>query len=597
MELFFFRDRECDRWHQRVDEEYAAACRYRQHAKGLLLAIHDARTIVKLLCCLPRHPDLEDTIDHRLKSMTFGAASALTKAEAYVASVRVAEGSESVGVKTGSFAGKVGVAAKDAVQPSEAPPPVYPPDGLPDGLIKAGLEEAMRISRRALPAWPSHVHDFVRLAMIAHGAAKALAIRDAFQYYSEALRATHERTCHLVAVLTKLGMATDSRLEALRQRMATSDEAADYDGVHIKGSALASELQTMCNRQLHLTKHSNLLRGVQEANALLLQMVERLRSTAHGPGTVFPVVVAAVGSPLGEQMERLFVAGDGSRGVRSNFVPAEFGALCSLLTAVDGATRALDGNMRAVISAEGWPPPACARRTRVKTDGALDCHRCLRRFSKQWAFSGVCWQCEGEIRTEGTCPFDNAARSTKDGRAAAHHAFCVHQGKCLVCDGGFAPCPVCRLARGDGERCVEICADIAQQPGASECPVTVFLDFDRTLCSTKGGRSPLVGVHSTDAELASLAASHATYIVTRNPHEAEIRAFLSERNVRVTAVCIVPKRASKASVMLDIMPSLAIAESGGVRAIFVDDDVRELARPSVAELPGLLRVLFRRTGL
>jgi hypothetical protein len=34
-----------------------------------------------------------------------------------------------------------------------------------------------------------------------------------------------------------------------------------------------------------------------------------------------------------------------------------------------------------------------------------------------------------------------------------------------------------------------------------------------------------------------------------------------------------------------------------VQAVFVDDDVRELMRPSVSELPGLLRVLFRRTGL
>ena len=33
-----------------------------------------------------------------------------------------------------------------------------------------------------------------------------------------------------------------------------------------------------------------------------------------------------------------------------------------------------------------------------------------------------------------------------------------------------------------------------------------------------------------------------------------------------------------------------------IRAVFIDDDVRELMRPDVVQLP-LLRVLFRRTGL
>ena len=31
------------------------------------------------------------------------------------------------------------------------------------------------------------------------------------------------------------------------------------------------------------------------------------------------------------------------------------------------------------------------------------------------------------------------------------HAFCRHQQRCAVCDGGFAPCRRCRLAQGDGE--------------------------------------------------------------------------------------------------------------------------------------------------
>ena len=75
----------------------------------------------------------------------------------------------------------------------------------------------------------------------------------------------------------------------------------------------------------------------------------------------------------------------------------------------------------------------------------------------------------------------------------------------------------------------------------------------------------------------------------------------------------VPKRASKADAMLQLLPSLrgqgGAREGGGgdggtgevgrdcpLLGAFVDDDIRELTRPSVMELP-LMRILFRRTGL
>jgi hypothetical protein len=215
------------------------------------------------------------------------------------------------------------------------------------------------------------------------------------------------------------------------------------------------------------------------------------------------------------------------------------------------------------------------------------------------------------------CPYESRARTNADGRAAASHAFCPHQAKCAVCDGGFLPCPVCKLARGDGERCAEICAELVPAP-----PRAVFVDFDRTLCSTKGGRSPLLGLHTLDSELAGLAATFPVHVVTRNPHRAEIESFLAARGVAVAGVHVVPKRVSKAEVMVALLPDLrreergvhggvpphAEAQSGDadppaaslpsphVIAVFIDDDVRELSRTTVAELP-LLRVLFRRTGL
>ena len=167
---------------------------------------------------------------------------------------------------------------------------------------------------------------------------------------------------------------------------------------------------------LHLTKHLNLLNGLAEANALVVAMIEGLdvEGKGHEEGR-------GGGNQI-EQLERRFVAGDGSRGVRSLFVPPEFAALCGLvlieerrsnshlalrqaclallrlltprvrspygwqLTSVDASARELDVEMRGVIAQEGWPPPAHAMRTRVRTDGSLACHSCSRTFSKSWCF-------------------------------------------------------------------------------------------------------------------------------------------------------------------------------------------------------------------
>jgi len=190
-------------------------------------------------------------------------------------------------------------------------------------------------------------------------------------------------------------------------------------------------------------------------------------------------------------------------------------------------------------------------------------------------------------------------------------------GRCAVCDGGFAPCFVCRLAQGDGEAVAGLCADLSAQmqpppplppppppPPPPHClrsdggvvadsKLTAFFDFDRTLCTTKSGGSPLQGRHSLDTELAAVAAALPTYVVTRNSHAAEIATFLAQRGVRIAGVKVVPKKESKASAMLALCPELADPDAG-LRAVFVDDDVFECIDPAVAALPGLLRVLFRR---
>ena len=52
---------------------------------------------------------------------------------------------------------------------------------------------------------------------------------------------------------------------------------------------------------------------------------------------------------------------------------------------------------------------------------------------------------------------------------------------------------VCCLHQGDG-------ADVAALVATMSPPPTLYVDFDRTLCSTRGG-SPLKGNHSIDEEL------------------------------------------------------------------------------------------------
>ena len=50
---------------------------------------------------------------------------------------------------------------------------------------------------------------------------------------------------------------------------------------------------------------------------------------------------------------------------------------------------------------------------------------------------------------------------------------------------------------------------------------TLFMDFDRTLCTTKTGSSPLNGRHALDPELMGLACSHPNvHVVTRNCNTA-----------------------------------------------------------------------------
>lgn len=64
---------------------------------------------------------------------------------------------------------------------------------------------------------------------------------------------------------------------------------------------------------------------------------------------------------------------------------------------------------------------------------------------------------------------------------------------------------------GDGE---EVAA-IVEASRESSAAGFVFLDFDRTLCTTKTGNSPLHGKHALDPELLGIACSHPNVHVVR----------------------------------------------------------------------------------
>ena len=169
----------------------------------------------------------------------------------------------------------------------------------------------------------------------------------------------------------------------------------------------------------------------------------------------------------------------------------------------------------------------------------------------------VCFVCEERARDAGRCPY---RKSCQPGN------FCLHAGRCIACEGWS--CDDCRLLRGDGEDvslqyidhvCGQLCtlclgvslliapyASLAHQVlSAVERlePSVIFLDFDRTLASTKSGGEPVVGKHTVDTQLLSLCLQHPNvHVVTRNSHQEAIVTFLEAAGLPHSGVHHVAKK-------------------------------------------------------
>ena len=325
----------------------------------------------------------------------------------------------------------------------------------------------------------------------------------------------------------------------------------------------------------------------------------------------------------------MFLAGDAalSRGAAMCY-PRGF-VLPALLAGHRRRAAAYGAAMGAAVAAEGWPPPArtaCGMRVR----GKHMCRVCGERFSHVFASRGICVRCEAAERAAGRCPFRAACA------AASRATFCrcaaaVGHGDgnsgggdgdgdgdgdgggdgdgdgngCSVAGGGAGgggaggrcmrceewSCEACGLVQGDGELVGALVARLS--------PGVLFLDFDRTLCSTRHGERPVAGAHALDGALVAAAAEHPrVVVVTRNNHRAEIEAMLAAGGLGHAAVRCVGRRHGNDKVAVVGDRALWGGEDqGGALAVFVDDDIAELSSDALVDLSSegrLLRVLFRR---
>ena len=276
--------------------------------------------------------------------------------------------------------------------------------------------------------------------------------------------------------------------------------------------------------------------------------------------------------------ERLFLAGDCDSDTRTSMcVPHDFVA-AKLFRDHSGVADAHKARMMQQLAEQGWPPWLRVEKherahgaPKAESSNELLCSACKRTFSKLWVHRGVCCECEQRRRMQGVCPFN---------AACAPAAFCPHARKCFVCDAWS--CATCRLTRGDSSDVLTLVEQVR--------PEHIFLDFDRTLATTRGGGSPLHGAHRADPELLGLFGTHTgrVHVVTRNSYRDDIIQFLLKKGVAAQSIDVhtVMKGQSKASLVCD---KTTYARPG----IFVDDSIAEHLDPKLRE-PGLHRVVFVR---
>lgn len=524
------------------EDGYARCFRYREicvaagRCKGAMLAIFDARMFTKSICCVPRMPTAMRP--KRLACMP----------RSFVTSGFVKKGVELVSARAAKEA-QVGLDVWSGGTHSTD----YSPEDSTKPALTSRFDALMRRVRDEL-ALPPHVVRFIECSLIARGAAKALVIQSELEAYRDAA--------------TRVCDAADWTIQTLRKEHRDPDavlrDDMGCDGV----TPLATEA----------TEES--LKALQSACK-----ADRTANTLQGAAPATRETAKWIGKILDEPKRTFFAAGDCD--ATTSFVPDDF-AISSLIASYAPTIEKYQDAMLDEL-AEAFDSRATLKVVDDKpwtrhVSGSQKCVRCARSYSNLWVTGKTCISCEHAARRAGTCPISSPCLP---------EAFCPHARRCLKCERHS--CDRCGLRCGDAEDVVALVEEISAD--------AVFLDFDRTICATKRGASPLPSFalelpldsdrlaeaasrRAADAELLGLLTSHPNaYVVTRNSHVKEIELYLRLHGVDAPKVRHVAKGESKSSV---------IAQTPFTRAVFADDDARELLKSDARAIPGLRLVLFKR---
>lgn len=489
---------------------------------GAVTALFDARRFGKLICNLPRHPDIG--VPAKLlelpsslevwKSLERSRQNLANQNELHAywmmrhsdkTEVNVEEIDELEGVNTAAV---VKPTLRDQAWKSESHMVASPYNMVTTDLLARVVA--------AVPEIPAQGRHYIKTVLIARGATKAITIREAQQKYLRVLE----------GVLTDAG-------QLMTELEAPSPEAHKATFLHVTKR-----------------KFRNATKGIIHALSEMLRWLQRISVITRGEDCMFV---------------------SGSTGAAA-FVPQGFADILRPYRSQVSKYRAV---MLSELTLTGRPRSM----TSGKESNFRTCNCCKQQYSRLWVHRGVCFLCEDVIRSEGRCPYNVRCGS---------RSFCPHSRCCFVCDQ--VSCEECRLFHGDGE-------DVWQLVGHLR-PDVVFLDFDRTLATTKSGASPLSGNHSVDPDLAGVCASHEqVHIVTRSSRKADIHEFLSTKGVKVYCVHSVKVDGwqNKAEVINAVLATLP-PES---MALFVDDDICELTHLGLLPLVKqhrLHRLLFVRAG-
>ena len=627
---------------------YREVCVAHMRCKGASHAAYDGRVLTKQICCVPRHPDAPRPARLERMPASLTTRSWLRQArDALRAAGDDDDGDDDDGDDDGDDTGDAGDDIIDIINTGDdsinTGDDVVKEEGTKtparaalDAFL-AGVARRVRESRDDIfLIFPKHVAALLERVLIARGGAKALAIRNETERYAAHLEAT-----------ARAFEKVSARLEARTRSVETV--LIDDFGAHLRVCSFPETYDDSGLRDVDVTDVTETFRRVPGffrergvdydetavANLRVANVHDRLRGLLFGCAPATRDLSWAVAEILKKPGARLFAAGDHGG---ADFFPAEFrlGTLIArhratvakwrpvLFAELDAMVPGLaipgttleDGKKTDATSAAAsdsgnatWPPELLAQKLPALSylRGKQKCGACGGAFGGLWVQAGTCFRCDAVARSAGVCPKSGSFGKNQNRKhaksACPPSAWCPHRRRCLACEAlFFSGCASCGVTRGDGE---DVALMVESAPGSAL--LCVFLDFDRTLCATKRGASPLLAGSPRrfvefDAALMSVATSHGeTHVVTRNRHVADIAAFLAHHGVRDAAskVHSVSRGESKAGAMRAAMASAAARgekteNRAEAEAVFVDDSIAELMDEEVAAIPGLTRVLFSR---